>query len=53
MSTRDISRNMELLAERAEQLLGSVEAFKLRDGASSTPSQAPFNSPMKQIGNYQ
>jgi hypothetical protein len=46
-STQDVSRNMEVLAERAEQLLGSVEAFKLRDEAASSIPQAAFNSPIR------
>jgi methyl-accepting chemotaxis protein len=37
-STQDVSRNMEGLARRAKQLLGSVETFKLRGDASSPPA---------------
>jgi methyl-accepting chemotaxis protein len=50
-STRDVSRNMEVLAERAEQLLGSVEAFKLRDDAGAAPSPMAFGGPMQRVGN--
>ncbi|HVU71309.1 MAG TPA: methyl-accepting chemotaxis protein [Ktedonobacteraceae bacterium] len=37
-STRSAARNMEHLAHVAEQLLGSVEAFKLRENIDYSPS---------------
>jgi methyl-accepting chemotaxis protein len=41
-STRGAARNMEHLARLAEQLLGSVEAFKLRENIDYSPSAHPL-----------
>ncbi len=43
-STREAAQNMERVARLAEQLLGSVEAFKLRDGMNylAPNVHAPF-----------
>jgi methyl-accepting chemotaxis protein len=51
-STRDAAQNMERLARLAEQLLASVEAFKLRDNLNY---YAPANitvTPQEQQDNY-
>lgn len=51
-STRDAAQNMERLARLAEQLLASVEAFKLRDNLNY---YAPANitvTPQEQPENY-
>jgi methyl-accepting chemotaxis protein len=51
-STRDAAQNMERLARLAEQLLASVEAFKLRDNLNY---YAPANitvTPQEQQENY-
>jgi methyl-accepting chemotaxis protein len=51
-STRDAAQNMERLARLAEQLLASVEAFKLRDNLNY---YAPANitvTPQEQPDNY-
>ncbi len=51
-STRDAAQNMERLARLAEQLLSSVEAFKLRDNLNY---YAPANitvTPQEQQDNY-
>lgn len=39
-STRDAAQNMERIARLAEQLLASVEAFKLREGLNYFPTNA-------------
>lgn len=42
VNTRGAARNMEHLARLAEQLLGSVEAFKLRDDIDYAPASHPL-----------
>ncbi|MBV9230967.1 MAG: HAMP domain-containing protein, partial [Chloroflexi bacterium] len=44
VSTRDVAEHMGLLAQRAEQLLRSVEAFKLREDAALSTPQISTNS---------
>src|SRR3984893_7283107 len=53
-STRDAAQNMERLARLAEQLLASVEAFKLRDSQNyfaptSNVTITPENEPNNQL----
>ena len=43
VSVRDIAQRMAILAGRAEQLLRSVEAFKLRDDIVSSAQQASLH----------
>ncbi len=52
--TREVARNMAVLAKQGEKLLGSVEAFKLREEGFSTLNPAPRDSGgIKQIGGMQ
>ena len=46
-----VARNMETLAGRAEQLLRSVEAFKLRDDATYSIQDVTVNGAVRQISN--
>ncbi len=52
-STREAARNMERLARLAEQLLASVEAFKLRDNLNYYYAPAGISAtPQDQQNNY-
>jgi methyl-accepting chemotaxis protein len=51
-STRDAAQNMERLARLAEQLLASVEAFKLRDNLNYDAPASITVTPQEQQDNY-
>ena len=49
-STRDVAEHMALLARRAEQLLHSVEAFKLREDTTFSRQRMPRNNVTGRLG---
>ena len=49
-NTRNAARNMEHLARLAEQLLGSVEAFKLRENIDYSPSAPTLQAQERRRG---
>ena len=51
-STREAAQNMERLARLAEQLLASVEAFKLRDNVDYYPPASMTVTPESDSENY-